>query len=127
MARFSIVAIVVVALAAAAAAAPGPASRATPTGERGGLLRLARTLRPTPERGGTPRFAPNFDPQTLNPLGTSVDNGSIFVMHQLYDTLVKATATGVGPGLASSWKVSRDGRTWTFRLRNARFSSGDPV
>ncbi|MCL6455102.1 MAG: peptide ABC transporter substrate-binding protein [Alicyclobacillus sp.] len=31
------------------------------------------------------------------------------------------------PGIAKSWKVSPDGKTWTFYLRNAKFSNGDPV
>src|SRR2546430_1945361 len=32
------------------------------------------------------------------------------------------------PGVAETWEVSPDGRTWTFHLRaNARSSNGDPV
>ena len=55
------------------------------------LLGLTAVALAQAPRGGTrwnTSFARNFDPQTLNPLGTSVDNGSIFAMHQIYDTLV---------------------------------------
>ncbi|MDH5100899.1 peptide ABC transporter substrate-binding protein [Lactobacillus kefiranofaciens] len=30
-------------------------------------------------------------------------------------------------GLAKSGKVSQDGKTWTFKLRNAKWSNGDPI
>ncbi|MGF2385339.1 peptide ABC transporter substrate-binding protein [Lentilactobacillus otakiensis] len=31
------------------------------------------------------------------------------------------------PGLAKSGKVSKDGKTWTFKLRNAKWSNGDKI
>jgi oligopeptide transport system substrate-binding protein len=31
------------------------------------------------------------------------------------------------PAMAQSWTTSADGRTWTFRLRDARWSDGEPV
>ena len=31
------------------------------------------------------------------------------------------------PGLAKSGKVSKDGLTWTFKLRNAKWSNGDKI
>ena len=37
-------------------------------------------------------------------LGTLVDNGSIFAMHQIYDTLVRATPGGVVTDLADGGK-----------------------
>jgi len=46
----------------------------------------------------------------------------------VYETLVNKGPDGNAyPGLAESWKVSKDKLRWTFRLRpNARFHSGDP-
>jgi len=49
----------------------------------------------------------------------------------IYDQLVTfpyGDLTNVQPGLAKSWDVSADGKTWTFHLRtDAKFSSGNPV
>ena len=62
-------------------------------------------------------------------MGTA-DNGSIFARVQIFDTLVSAdpdTEPEVGPGLAKSWDVSEDGLNWTFHLREANFSNGDPL
>ena len=85
--------------------------------------RVAKTV----TRGGSLVIARNLDAVDLNPYGTDIDNGSIFAMHQIYDTLVRASASGIpAPDLAKSWKVSPNGLTWTFSLRNARFSNGDP-
>ena len=51
------------------------------------------------------------------------------VFRQLYETLVRADCHGrVGPGLAASWQLDANGRTWIVTLReNARFSDGTPV
>ncbi len=31
------------------------------------------------------------------------------------------------PGMATAWEVSEDGKTWTFTLREAKWSDGEPV
>jgi peptide/nickel transport system substrate-binding protein len=83
----------------------------------------------TQAAGGTLRFARNFEPSTFDPFG-SADNGSIFIRVQLFDTLVEArpnTTKPVLPALAESYTESKDGKTWTFKLRDAQFSNGDPV
>ena len=51
------------------------------------------------------------------------------VFRQLYETLVRVDCKGrVIAGLAASWRLSIDGRTWIVTLRpNARFSDGTPV
>ncbi len=38
-----------------------------------------------------------------------------------------AKDASVAPGVASSWTMSADGKTYTFKLRPARWSNGDPV
>lgn len=51
------------------------------------------------------------------------------VFRQLYETLVRTDCHGrVSPGLAASWQLDANGRTWIVTLReNARFSDGTPV
>jgi hypothetical protein len=51
------------------------------------------------------------------------------LFRQLYETLVRADCMGrLGPGLAASWRLDGDGRTWIVTLsENARFSDGTPV
>jgi peptide/nickel transport system substrate-binding protein len=84
-----------------------------------------------PRRGGTLTMARSYDPQNLNPFTCACENGSLQVMVQVFDTLVRyatpdATARPVGD-LARSWTISPDGLTYTFKLRAARFSNGQPV
>ena len=51
------------------------------------------------------------------------------LFRQLYETLVRVDCHGrVRPGLAASWRLDANGRTWIVTLReNARFSDGAPV
>jgi oligopeptide transport system substrate-binding protein len=51
------------------------------------------------------------------------------VLRDLYEGLVAEDAAGkVIPGLAESWSVAADGRTWTFRLRDGlAWSNGEPL
>ena len=70
----------------------------------------------------------NQDALSLDPIATS-DNASIWAQLLLYDQLVRPTEDGTDlmPGLAESWEQSTDGTTYTFHLREAKFSNGDPV
>lgn len=80
------------------------------------------------KRGGTLILARPDEPLTFDPFIPG-DNGSIYAIEQVCDALLEADETGLGlrPGLAKSWEISDDGLTYTFRLRDARFSNGDPV
>ena len=82
----------------------------------------------TPVRGGKLIFARSQDADVgLNPINAP-SNGSIFVIQQIFDQLVEMGAgKEVEPGLATSWKDSNGGKTWTFKLRDAQFSNGEPV
>ena len=48
---------------------------------------------------------------------------------QIYDQLVEYLPGSIEPqpGLAESWDVSKDGLTYTFNLRQAKWSDGSPV
>jgi peptide/nickel transport system substrate-binding protein len=96
----------------------------------GGLLTVdvASAAAETVKRGGTMVFARPDEPLTFDPFVPN-DNGSIYALEQVCDSLVEADNTGRGlrPGLAESWEISPDGLTYTFKIRDAKFSNGDPV
>ncbi|MFC4062128.1 ABC transporter substrate-binding protein [Planomonospora corallina] len=91
---------------------------------------------PGPEGGGTETakgstliFASSADPAILDPAFHS-DGESSRVTNQIFETLVATEqgGTGVAPGLAESWKVSEDARTYTFTLRKGvKFHDGEPL
>ena len=69
------------------------------------------------------------DPLTLDPAAAS-DSESMQVLVQIFEGLVRyrAGSTQVEPALATSWRVSPDGREWTFKLRRGvRFHDGTPM
>ena len=78
--------------------------------------------------GGTLTFARYQEPLTLDPF-IPADNGSIWALEQVCDSLTEPGDTGneLVPGLAESWDISEDGLTYTFHLREATHSNGDPV
>jgi peptide/nickel transport system substrate-binding protein len=79
-------------------------------------------------RGGTLRFAVNHEPLTLDPQRTT-ENGSGWTMYSLFDQLVEYMpgSPDPKPGLAESWTQSPDGLHYSFKLRDAKFSNGQPV
>jgi peptide/nickel transport system substrate-binding protein len=81
-----------------------------------------------PHKGGILKFARLDEPGSLNPI-QAADNGAFYDDPQIFDTLVEMAPNGVDlvPGLATSWTVSADGMTYTFHLRQAKFSNGSPV
>ena len=95
---------------------------------RGGADVAAAAVEATPRRGGVLKFARNFEPVTLGPFGAA-DNGTIWTIMMIYDQLVEYQPGTFDPqpGLARSWTVSNGGKTYTFHLRDARFSDGSPV
>ena len=71
------------------------------------------------------------EPDSIDPaLNTSVD-GAIMISH-LFESLIRWDDDGEGnavlkPGIAESWEVSDDGLTWTFKLRDAKWSDGKEI
>src|SRR5271169_240212 len=67
------------------------------------------------------------EPATLDPqkTGTVVEAD---VVYDLFEGLLTYDADGaLVPGVAASWSASPDGLTWTFKLRDAKWSNGDPI
>jgi peptide/nickel transport system substrate-binding protein len=83
----------------------------------------------TAQHGGTLRFARLAEPVTLDPNTGNTDNPSLQTQVQIYDQLLELRPGSDKPqaGLAKSWSQSADGLSWTFHLRDARFSNGRPV
>lgn len=71
---------------------------------------------------GIPQDFDSLDPDHMTAAGTKE------VMFNVYEGLVKPTSDGnIVPAVASDVNVSDDGLTYTFKLRDAKWSNGDPV
>lgn len=65
---------------------------------------------------------PDLDPQT------STDQVSFWILNATLEGLVRLNPDGsVGDGLAKSWDISDDQTTYTFHLRDAKWSDGTAV
>ena len=89
---------------------------------------LARAPEPNPKRGGVLRWAGPSEVAHFD-----VHQGAFrFALCHMYNNLVRFNpADGLKtiiPDLAESWKVSPDGKTYTFRLRDGvKFHDGTPL
>lgn len=96
----------------------------------GALIAVALvTDRPAPPADLT--VANGVDVNTLDPQRMSWMQ-DLRVARTLFEPLVRhdvlSDEFGIVPGVAESWDISDDGRTYTFRLRaDARWSNGEPV
>jgi peptide/nickel transport system substrate-binding protein len=82
------------------------------------------------KRGGTLNLASSWgEPTGLVPWTTNGGNQDIFWQEQVYEHLVDLLpgSEQPQPGLATSWKIAKNGLTYTFHLRNAEFSNGTPI
>ncbi|MCB8840379.1 ABC transporter substrate-binding protein [Aurantimonas sp. VKM B-3413] len=68
------------------------------------------------------------DSTTFDPIATA-QNVDFWVFANVFDVLVRVDKTGtkLEPGLAESWTVSDDNLTYTFKMRDAKFSDGSPI
>lgn len=83
----------------------------------------------SPKRGGVLKVGRVADVVTFDPV-FQTDNMSIWAKLLVFQMLVRPNqkGTGVVADLADHWKSSKDGKTWTFHIRNnAAFSDGTPV
>ena len=78
--------------------------------------------------GGRFMIGTSASPRTFNPL-FAFDNASDGIVRLLFAPMVRldAATQQPGPGLAESWSVAPDQKTWTFKLRQgAHWSDGHP-
>src|SRR5438552_18225459 len=92
------------------------------------LLPISATRAAPPGQAATLIVAANFVIKSLDPART-IETTSEMVNHGTYDSLVTFDGEDLKtpkPSLATSWRVSNDGKIYTFTLRQgAKFSSGD--
>jgi peptide/nickel transport system substrate-binding protein/oligopeptide transport system substrate-binding protein len=81
-----------------------------------------------PLAGGIYRRPIEFNPKTLDP-ALSTDMYAVTVTQQLFDGLVQFDKDlNIIPAIAKSWKISHDGLTYTFYLREGvKFHNGREV
>jgi len=80
-------------------------------------------------RGGRLVIALYHDPKTFNPI-TEEETSSDVIVRRLFLPLCRFDYANqqVKPGLAESWTVAPDQKTWTFKLRKGlRWSDGEPL
>lgn len=82
---------------------------------------------PAPKTGGELVVITKTEPDTLDPHQTQSRYASI-VMNAMFESLVYMDKDlKVQPGLATSWEVSPDKLSWTFKLRQGiKFHDGTP-
>ena len=109
-------------LAAAAATVlglgvPAGCSGGSPAGTAPGAV--------TPVAGGTLSFALDQEPSCFDPHVSPADVTAV-IQRGVYDSLVYQDSSGAfHPWLAASWKISSDGRVYTFQLRHdVKFTDG---
>jgi peptide/nickel transport system substrate-binding protein len=93
------------------------------------LLFAQSALAAGPKHGGTMVFGRGGDSVGLDP-GYETDGNSFMVCDNIYEALVAYNdeSTELEPGLAESWKISPDGKTYTFHLRKGiKFHDGTPL
>lgn len=86
----------------------------------------------TPGGGGSSsdgkvfRYAVNTEPTTFDlTKGNSIGDNEI--QHGISEGLTRNTGGEVTPGIAESWDISDDGLVYTFHLRDAKWSDGEPI
>lgn len=76
--------------------------------------------------GKTLKFRVKTDVPTLDP---QLDNSmpSMEIGNEIIEGLTRLSNGKVQPGMAQKWEISKDGKTYTFHLRDAKWSDGKPV
>ncbi|PYF10225.1 peptide/nickel transport system substrate-binding protein [Rhodobacter viridis] len=97
---------------------------------RAAMLGLAMTtaLVSVAEAQGVLSIGRREDSTTFDPIATA-QNIDFWVFSNVFDVLVRVDKAGQNllPGLAESWEVSPDALSYTFHLRDAKFSDGTAV
>jgi oligopeptide transport system substrate-binding protein len=86
-----------------------------------------------PQRAACPagkvclEYGNNAEPQTLDPQKASLVDEISVIGDLMMGLTTDAPDATPAPGAAERWETSADGLTWTFHLRDSRWSDGVPV
>ena len=92
------------------------------------MLLFAGVVMAAPTQGGTLVFGRGGDSVGLDP-AYETDGNSFMVCDNIFEALVAYAdeSTSLEPGLAESWDIAADGKTYTFHLRKGvTFHDGTP-
>ena len=92
------------------------------------LVTAGQAFADTPKSGGTMVFGRGGDSVGLDP-AYETDGNSFMICDNIFEALVfyADESTSLEPGLAKSWGISPDGKTYTFHLRTGvKFHDGTP-
>ena len=91
-------------------------------------LALSTAIASYAEAQGVLTIGRREDGTTFDPIA-SAQNVDFWVFSNVFDVLVRVDHTGseLVPGIAESWEISADGLTYTFHLRESKFSDGSAV
>ena len=95
----------------------------------GGSTSASRTSSATPTKGGDLVIFKALDAKSMDNT-TTFDNDSIWIFEQMMEPLYTVTPDGKGvkPWLATSYTLSTDKLSWTFKLRQGvKFHNGQPM
>jgi len=92
--------------------------------------RMSAATRAPAGPSGSLALAIGYEPNSLDP-AVDYEIGATTVLATVYEGLVRAVGerdVKIVPDLATSWRPSADGKTWTFHLRpHVLFHDGSPV
>ena len=101
-----------------AACSGGESSHGSTAVQVGKALAATQILARAVDAGGMRSIDPSL----------STDVPAAHVLDDLFEGLTRLDQRGEPePGVAASWDTSADGRTWSFHLRSARWSNGEPI
>jgi oligopeptide transport system substrate-binding protein len=72
-------------------------------------------------------YGNEIEPLTLDPQTANLTNEQRVIGDLMVGLTTEAPDATPQPGMAVSWSTSADGLTWTFHLRDAKWSDGAPV
>ncbi len=93
-----------------------------------GLLLALSAVSELAQAAGILTIGRREDSTTFDPI-KSAQNADNWVFSNVFDPLIRVDKTGtkLEPGVAESWTISPDGKVYTFKIRDTKFSDGSPL